>query len=495
MGKRHIFLVVAASALVMAAGCGNNNEVVVPTNTAAPTVTTAPTNTAAPTATTAPTNTAAPTVTTAPTNTAAPTATTAPMNTPTPTPVIPEKTEIVSVEEIRDNVVAVTLNTMNMDIDVTSITITKNLVNWTALSKKTLTFDAKTGVISQNAEGYTVITYSIENTTKFSNLEEAIRIADNYVSWQMSHGGWDKGVSEQAASAWNGKEKRNKFSGWSGKNGEELGTIDNDATYTQMRHIAAVYREVPDEVYQDSVLRGLNFIFKLQYESGGFAQVYPRRGNYSDNVTFNDDAMINVLIMLNDMKNHAYPFDSDIIPDEYMPKIEAAIDKAVDYILKAQIVSNGKLTAWCAQHDPVTYEAVGARAYELPSISGKESVAIVKFLLTQEQTPEVENAINCAMEWFYEAEDKGVRYVANDPNGVYFVEDANSTLWYRFYDIETGEPFFCDRDGIKKFSIAEISEERRNGYSWSDTYPRKLLQFYEKYGLVFTEIQAKLNVD
>jgi len=260
-----------------------------------------------------------------------------------------------------------------------------------------------------------------------------------------------------------------------------IGTIDNDATYTQMRHIASVYREVKDEKYKESVLKGLDFIFKLQYESGGFAQVYPERGNYSDYVTFNDNAMVNVLIMLEDMKNKAYPFDSDIIPDEYMPKINEAIEKAIDYILKAQIVSQGKLTAWCAQHDPVTYEPRGARAYELPSISGSESVGVVKFLMNQEQTPEIKKAVDSAIQWFKDSEVKGIKYVKNDPNKVYFVEDANSSLWYRFYDIDTNLPIFCDRDGIKKHSITEIGEERRNGYSWSGSYPRKLLTVYDQF--------------
>ena len=174
--------------------------------------------------------------------------------------------------------------------------------------------------------------------------------------------------------------KKNATSGWFGAKGELIGTIDNEATYTQIRQIAAVYREVPEKKYQESVLRGLDFIFHLQYESGGFAQVYPARGNYSDNVTFNDDAMINVLILLEDVRDGRYPFDSDIVPEEYRVRAAEAIESAIDYILKAQIVQNGKLTAWCAQHDPVTYEPVGARSYEHPSISGFETVGIVKFL-------------------------------------------------------------------------------------------------------------------
>jgi pectinesterase len=31
-------------------------------------------------------------------------------------------------------------------------------------------------------------------------------------------------------------------------------------------------------------------------------------------------------------------------------------------------------------------------------------------------------------------------------------------IWARFMDLETNEPFFCDRDGIKKKSLDQIGE-------------------------------------
>ncbi len=401
--------------------------------------------------------------------------------------------EIEKVETFGDNFVVVTLNGRLDKIDTTDIILKKYSDNWYSLSPTTSIMKTKDSYSTINDEGKTVIIYCTNDTIngtkvvtdtsekKFSNLAAEIVTADNYLSWQMDHGGWDKGVENQAKTAWTAGVKKNKSSGWTAKNGEMIGTIDNDATYTQMRQIAAVYREVKDEKYKESVLKGLDFIFNLQYESGGFAQVYPKRGNYSDYATFNDNAMINVLIMLEDMKNKAYPFDSDIIPDEYMAKIEESINKGIDFILKSQIKVDGKLTAWCAQHDPVTYEPRGARAYELPSISGSESVAVVKFLMNQKQTPEIKNAVDSAIQWFKASEVKGIKYVKNDPNKVYFVEDANSSLWYRFYDIETNLPIFCDRDGVKKHSITEIGEERRNGYSWSGSYPRKLITVYDQF--------------
>ena len=55
------------------------------------------------------------------------------------------------------------------------------------------------------------------------------------------------------------------------------------------------------------------------------------------------------------------------------------------------------------------------------------------------------------------------------------------TLWARFYELETNRPFFCDRDGIKKYDISEIGHERRNGYSWYNKDGSKVLKRYEKW--------------
>jgi len=51
-------------------------------------------------------------------------------------------------------------------------------------------------------------------------------------------------------------------------------------------------------------------------------------------------------------------------------------------------------------------------------------------------------------------------------------------LWARFYDIETGRPFFCGRDGVKKSTFAEIERERRNGYAWYGNWGERLAKDY-----------------
>ena len=56
------------------------------------------------------------------------------------------------------------------------------------------------------------------------------------------------------------------------------------------------------------------------------------------------------------------------------------------------------------------------------------------------------------------------------------VKDAAAPpMWARFYEIGTNKPIFCSRDGVPKDTLAEISYERRNGYSWLGRYAADLL--------------------
>ncbi|MCD8090485.1 MAG: pectate lyase [Clostridiales bacterium] len=414
-----------------------------------------------------------------------------------------ENVSVSSVETYGGKYVVVTFDGRFEESDPSDITLKKYSDNWYELKPELSDIEVLNSFSALNSLGESVFIYEINEEIdgvrvvpdrsgeNFDDLQAAVTLADNYLSWQMDHGGWDKAVESQAAERWNGTDPKNKFSGWSSIEGEPIGTIDNSSTYTQMRQIAAVYREVKDDKYKESIEKGLDFIFKLQYESGGLAQVYPRRGNYSDYVTFNDNAMINTLIMLEDMEEGAYPFDSDIISAEYRAKIEECLDKATDYILKAQIVSQGVPTAWCAQHDPVTYEPRGGRAYELPSISGQESINIIKFLMNRkEQTEEIKYAVDCAVEWYKKSEVKGYKYVKKDPENVYFVEDPDSSMWYRFYEINTNRPIFSDRDGIVKYNLLEVGEERRNGYTWAGSWGKNIIEIYDSLGYYPNRIEA-----
>src|SRR5204863_6812084 len=96
----------------------------------------------------------------------------------------------------------------------------------------------------------------------------------------------------------------------------------------------------------------------------------------------------------------------------------AAFERGVDCILKCQIEVKGKLTAWCAQHDEVDLSPRPARTFELASLSGAESVGLVRLLMSLEKpAPEVIRSIDAAVAWFEAAKIPGIKVVEAEAEG------------------------------------------------------------------------------
>ena len=310
---------------------------------------------------------------------------------------------------------------------------------------------------------------------EFYATEEAIRIADNLLLHQRDSGGWQKNIDMASVLGEKDKVELRKAKI---KNDS---TLDNGATRTQMRYLAIVYQAAGIERFKDAFLKGLDYVLEAQYDNGGWPQRYPNPTGYSRHITFNDDAMIGVLNLLGDVAGQKPPYV--FVDEDRRRRAEAAVPKGIKCILKCQIVVNGKKTAWCAQHDEKTFVPRKARSYELASISGAESVGIVRFLMSIDRPgPEIIEAVQGAAAWFDEARLEGIRQIQKQdkskPKGfdkVIVEDDSAPPMWARFYDIKTNKPIFCSRDGIPKSTLAEISYERRNGYSWLGYYATELL--------------------
>lgn len=193
------------------------------------------------------------------------------------------------------------------------------------------------------------------------------------------------------------------------------GTIDNDATTTEIYFISRVYNATGEERYKAAAMKGIDYLFEAQYDNGGWPQCYPRTGSYHVQIQYNDDSNINVLELMREIytEGSIYSF----LPDSYKQKARIAFNKGVECILKTQIQRDGKLTAWCAQYDPVTLEPAKARAYELVSLSGQESDNIVLFLMSLENpSQEIRNAIEGAVAWFEKSKIEGIKkeYFTNE---------------------------------------------------------------------------------
>jgi pectinesterase len=302
--------------------------------------------------------------------------------------------------------------------------------------------------------------------------DEAKAVLEIVLKYQTEIGGWAKNTGYH-------DEANVKQDEWARIKQYGVGaTFDNDSTLREMRFLAKVYAKTKDERCRAAFLKGFEYIFKAQYPNGGWPQYFPYRKNkssYSSHITYNDDVMVKVMRFLKEIYRDQSDFSVLKLSDEQKRRATQAFDKGLECILKSQIRVNGKPTVWCAQHDEFTLAPAGARSYELPSLSGAESVGVVSLLMEIEQpTPEVINAVQSAVQWFESAKILGFRYekrtLIKDPSA--------SPIWARFYELETNRPFFCDRDGSKKYDLSEIGEERRKGYSWYTAAPEALLKKY-----------------
>lgn len=314
-------------------------------------------------------------------------------------------------------------------------------------------------------------------------LGEAKTVAESVLKYQTDIGGWPKNSGFHNNTVNQEEWDRIKVTGVGA-------TFDNGATITELKFLTKVYTQIKDERYRESFMKGLNYIIKAQYTNGGWPQYYPPRkgkSDYSSHITYNDNAMVNVMRCLDDVAKQHPMYAPMQISDEMRRKAKEAFDKGVECILRTQIIVDGLPTVWCAQHDEFTLAPAGARSYELPSFCGSESAGITLLLMDLENpSPEVISAVRGAVKWFKDHKIEGVTIKnevgADGMDDRIVVQDSTAeALWGRFHDLGTGKPFFCDRDGIKKDTLSEIGQNRRVGYDWYTRAPAKVVDRYPEW--------------
>jgi PelA/Pel-15E family pectate lyase len=298
--------------------------------------------------------------------------------------------------------------------------------------------------------------------------EEARRVASNILSHQAEGGGWPKNTDTTAAP-------------FNGQRSEIKGTFDNGATTQELRFLARFYQATKEARAREAFQRGVDHIVQAQYPTGGWPQFYPPSRSYHRHITFNDSAMVRLMEFLSETcHSNLY----DFLDSRRRQSAQAAFDRGVQCILKCQVRVGDHLTVWCAQHDEEDCRPRPGRTYEPVSLSGAESVGIVRLLMSLSQpTPEIRQAVEAAVKWFEAAKITGLRVAvekdARSPKGtnkVLVKDPAAPALWARFYEIGSNRPLFLDRDGVPKYSLAEIGYERRNGYAWYGDWPQALLE-------------------
>ncbi len=138
--------------------------------------------------------------------------------------------------------------------------------------------------------------------------EEARRIADGIVSFQTPAGGWGKNLNVADHVRRKGESfAPNNLSHFLGPEDFDapadpqwnyVGTLDNDATTTELQFLGKAIAAKDSAAYRASFLRGIEYLFAAQFPNGGWPQVWPLEGGYHDAITFNDGAVTETLELL-----------------------------------------------------------------------------------------------------------------------------------------------------------------------------------------------------
>ncbi|WP_334185135.1 pectate lyase [Novosphingobium sp.] len=314
---------------------------------------------------------------------------------------------------------------------------------------------------------------------------EARAIADNIVSFQTPAGGWGKNQDRTAPTRLRGQsfvpiehlppmaegDIQSSDKAW-----RYVGTIDNDATTTELRFLAKVQHGLPGKDgarYRDAFVRGVDYLLEAQFPNGGWPQVYPLQGGYHDALTFNDNAISQVAVFLQEVgeRGGSYAF----VAPAQAARAQRAAGRATAVILRSQVSVQGTPTIWAQQYDPLTLEPAGARNFEPTALSTAETVDLLVYLQSHvAPSPAVDAAVHDATRWLtaHALMDLEWNRKGTAPNGPQLVSRPGAgPIWARYYDIATGKPIFGDRDRSIHDDPNEISLERRAGYSWFNTAP------------------------
>jgi len=302
----------------------------------------------------------------------------------------------------------------------------------------------------------------LDKPNTWFNSTEGKKIISNVLSHRDKNGIWPKNIDTTKKVTHKGIR----------------GTFDNSATLNELRLLAYAFEATDNPKYKSAFLKGLACILKAQYRNGGWPQS-PDPSGYSQHITFNDGTMVGILNFLREIhSNKIYGF----VPNKIINRTENAFDQGIQCILNCQIRVNGQLTAWCAQHDKITFAPRGARSYEHPSISGGESSGITCLLMSLKRpTDNIKEAITAAVRWYERSKITGLRYKKIDGDNKIVKDSDAPVMWARFYEIKTNRPIFSGRDGKIKYAVSDIEFERRNGYAWYVRSGERVLDSWQEW--------------
>jgi len=225
-------------------------------------------------------------------------------------------------------------------------------------------------------------------------------------------------------------------------------TLDDDITQGALNFLYELDDVLDEQWLDESIELAHQFMIVSQFDNGAWPQWYPLIGGYHDYYTFNDNTINDcVMVMLRahmQYGNNAY--------------LECA-RRGGDFIILSQLPD--PQAGWAQQysHD---MKPAWARAYEPPAVCSAVTARNVRTLIQL---------------YAYTGDE---RYLSPIPRALAWLDSSRTgdNLWARMYETGTNRPIYGDRDNKVHYTLEEVSEERRNGYSWQSGWGDQAFRDY-----------------
>jgi len=363
--------------------------------------------------------------------------------------------------------------------------------------KRALTEEMKRAGVSEPNEpphDFSARSVPLDRDASWYASAEARHIANVIVSFQTPAGGWGKNLDMS-------KEPRLPGEAYAPDNislflapgdfdtppepdWNYIGTIDNDATTTEIGFLAKVISAggTPNSrAYRSAFARGMNYLLEAQYPNGGWPQIWPLDGGYHDAITYNDNAMTQVLDLMHGVAGGEGEFS--FATRQLRKRAAASFRRGIRCVFASQIVVDGKPTVWPQQADPLTLKPVSGRNFEPPVQCSSESAEILLLMMNDLPNPtaDQEDAVRFAAAWFKKTAIYGESWRHTADGRRLVVAPGAGPLWARYVQTGSDTPVFGDRDKSIHDDVNELSEERRNGYQWYSPNPEEALAQFGKW--------------
>ena len=254
-------------------------------------------------------------------------------------------------------------------------------------------------------------------TKNKSYLQAAKDAAFALIRGQNDLGGWEHKI-------YFNRPKRNNVS------------FDDDQTQRAISFLMALDQVMDNDTLSHAVEKSLRMMLSAQLDNGGWPHMYPRKGNYHDYATFNDEGINDCIRVM--LEAHCYYGKEDYLQ---------SLHRAGRFLMISQVPP--PQPGWAQQYNEYLQPA-WARSFEPPSICPLVTINNINSL--------IQLYLHTGHNAYLEPIPDAIRYLGESqlPNG----------KWGRFLELGTNKPLYYDRGRIRHDSLSQLSEERRTGYRY-----------------------------